>query len=157
MTSATSALKTNYYVSLERVSLGLSLTRIVLGFLLIAIPRTLMKLINVQDTQTAASVINSRAAGARDVAMGIGTIAAKSSSEKKLWLRLGALCDATDALAAMSRDPGLRFWFRALVPYIAFTTALVEIILSLLVTDSSPVEKPYKEADAQTINTVKAF
>ena len=80
MTSPTTALKTKYYVSLERVSLGLSLTRIVLGFLLIAIPRTLMKLINVQDTQTAASVITSRAAGVRDVAMGIGTIAATSSS-----------------------------------------------------------------------------
>ena len=75
--------------------------------------------------------------------MGIGTIAAKSSSEKKLWLRLGALCDATDAAAAMSRDPGLRFWFRALVPYIAFTTALVELVLSLLITDSSTYEDPF--------------
>ena len=157
MTSPTTALKTKYYVSLERVSLGLSLTRIVLGFLLIAIPRTLMKLINVQDTQTAASVITSRAAGVRDVAMGIGTIAATSSSEKKLWLRLGALCDATDALAAMSRDPGLRFWFRALVPYIAFTTALVEIVLSLLITDSTTAEEPYITGDGQTNNAVKAF
>ena len=143
MTRPTAALTTKYYVSLERVSLGLSLTRIILGFLLIAIPRTLMKFINVKDTQTAASIITSRAAGIRDVAMGIGTIAAKSSSEKKLWLRLGALCDATDALAAMSRDPGLRFWFRALVPYIAFTTALVELVLSLLITDSSTDEDPF--------------
>ena len=142
MTRPTTALKTKYYVSLESVSLGLSLTRIILGFLLIAIPRTLMKFINVKDTQTAASIITSRAAGIRDVAMGIGTIAAKSSSEKKLWLRLGALCDATDALAAMSRDPGLRFWFRALVPCIAFTTALVELVLSLLVTDSPAPENP---------------
>lgn len=143
MTRPTAALTTKYYVSLERVSLGLSLTRIILGFLLIAIPRTLMKFINVQDTQTAASIITSRAAGIRDVAIGIGTIAAKGSSEKKLWLRLGALCDATDALAAMSRDPGLRFWFRALVPYIAFTTALVELVLSLLITDSSTDENPF--------------
>jgi hypothetical protein len=143
MTRPTSALTTKYYVSLERVSLGLSLTRIILGFLLIAIPRTLMKFINVKDNQTAASIITSRAAGIRDVAMGIGTIAAKSSSEKKLWLRLGALCDATDAAAAMSRDPGLRFWFRALVPYIAFTTALVELVLSLLITDSSTDEDPF--------------
>ena len=143
MTRPTAALTTKYYVSLERVSLGLSLTRIILGFLLIAIPRTLMKFINVQDTQTAASIITSRAAGIRDVAIGIGTIAAKGSSEKKLWLRLGALCDATDALAAMSRDPGLRFWFRALVPYIAFTTALVELVLSLLITDSSTGEDPF--------------
>lgn len=143
MTRPTAALTTKYYVSLERVSLGLSLTRIILGFLLIAIPRTLMKFINVQDTQTAASIITSRAAGIRDVAIGIGTIAAKGSSEKKLWLRLGALCDATDALAAMSRDPGLRFWFRALVPYIAFTTALVELVLSLLITDSSTDEDPF--------------
>jgi hypothetical protein len=143
MTRPTAALTTKYYVSLERVSLGLSLTRIILGFLLIAIPRTLMKFINVQDTQTAASIITSRAAGIRDVAMGIGTIAAKGSSEKKLWLRLGALCDATDALAAMSRDPGLRFWFRALVPYTAFTTALVELVLSLLITDSSTDEDPF--------------
>ena len=143
MTRPTAALTTKYYVSLERVSLGLSLTRIILGFLLIAIPRTLMKFINVQDTQTAASIITSRAAGIRDVAIGIGTIAAKGSSEKKLWLRLGALCDATDALAAMSRDPGLRFWFRALVPYIAFTTALVELVLSLLITDSSTYEDPF--------------
>ena len=143
MTRPTAALTTKYYVSLERVTLGLSLTRIILGFLLIAIPRTLMKFINVQDTQTAASIITSRAAGIRDVAIGIGTIAAKGSSEKKLWLRLGALCDATDALAAMSRDPGLRFWFRALVPYIAFTTALVELVLSLLITDSSTDENPF--------------
>ena len=143
MTRPTAALTTKYYVSLERVSLGLSLTRIILGFLLIAIPRTLMKFINVQDTQTAASIITSRAAGIRDVAIGIGTIAAKGSSEKKLWLRLGALCDATDALAAMSRDPGLRFWFRALVPYIAFATALVELVLSLLITDSSTDEDPF--------------
>ena len=143
MTRPTAALTTKYYVSLERVSLGLSLTRIILGFLLIAIPRTLMKFINVHDTQTAASIITSRAAGIRDVAIGIGTIAAKGSSEKKLWLRLGALCDATDALAAMSRDPGLRFWFRALVPYIAFTTALVELVLSLLITDSSTDEDPF--------------
>ena len=143
MTRPTAALTTKYYVSLERVSLGLSLTRIILGFLLIAIPRTLMKFINVQDTQTAASIITSRAAGIRDVAIGIGTIAAKGSSEKKLWLRLGALCDATDALAAMSRDPGLRFWFRALVPYIAFTTALLELVLSLLITDSSTDEDPF--------------
>ena len=143
MTRPTAALTTKYYVSLERVSLGLSLTRIILGFLLIAIPRTLMKFINVQDTQTAASIITSRDAGIRDVAIGIGTIAAKGSSEKKLWLRLGALCDATDALAAMSRDPGLRFWFRALVPYIAFTTALVELVLSLLITDSSTDEDPF--------------
>ena len=143
MTRPTAALTTKYYVSLERVSLGLSLTRIILGFLLIAIPRTLMKFINMQDTQTAASIITSRAAGIRDVAIGIGTIAAKGSSEKKLWLRLGALCDATDALAAMSRDPGLRFWFRALVPYIAFTTALVELVLSLLITDSSTDENPF--------------
>ena len=143
MTRPTAALTTKYYVSLERVSLGLSLTRIILGFLLIAIPRTLMKFINMQDTQTAGSIITSRAAGIRDVAIGIGTIAAKGSSEKKLWLRLGALCDATDALAAMSRDPGLRFWFRALVPYIAFTTALVELVLSLLITDSSTDENPF--------------
>jgi hypothetical protein len=102
-----------------------------------------MKFINVEDTQTAASIITSRAAGIRDVAIGIGTIAAKSSSEKKLWLRLGALCDATDALAAMSRDPGLRFWFRALVPYIAFTTALLELVLSLLITDSPTDEDPF--------------
>lgn len=143
MAPAVTALKKKYYVSLERVSLGLSLTRIILGFSLIAIPRTLMKFINVKDSQTAASIITSRAAGIRDVAMGIGTIAAKNSNEKKLWLRLGALCDATDALAAMSRDPGLRFWFRALVPYVAFTTALVELVLSLLITDSSPAEDTF--------------
>jgi hypothetical protein len=143
MAPAVTALKKKSYVSLERVSLGLSLTRIILGFSLIAIPRTLMKFINVKDSQTAASIITSRAAGIRDVAMGIGTIAAKNSNEKKLWLRLGALCDATDALAAMSRDPGLRFWFRALVPYVAFTTALVELVLSLLITDSSPAEDTF--------------
>jgi hypothetical protein len=90
----------------------LSLGRIAIGGLLFVAPRWAARAWTGESDGTAISAMAVRGLGARDLAIGVGTLfALEEGGHPSSWLQAGAAADATDALSVMvnlGRLPALR-------------------------------------------------
>jgi hypothetical protein len=90
----------------------LSIGRIAIGGLLFVAPRRAARAWTTESNGSAISALAVRGLGARDVAIGMGTLAAlEGGGDSSRWLKAGAAADATDALSVLvnfGRLPGLR-------------------------------------------------
>ena len=78
----------------------MSIGRIAIGIGLISAPRLFAPVWVGRDGLSAAATLFSRAVGARDMALGIGTLAAIERGQPiQGWIRGAILADATDAIA----------------------------------------------------------
>jgi hypothetical protein len=92
----------------------LSLGRLVLGAILFLAPATAMRrMMGVSDMPVAARWAT-RGLGARDAAIGLGTlIALERGSDYKMWLQAGVVADSSDVVSTLSgfgEMPSLRRW-----------------------------------------------
>ena len=76
-------------------------TRVGIGLVLLAVPRAMAGWIGPFARRPEAKVLT-RIAGARDVALGMGALAAlREATPARRWLQVGAAVDAVDALASL--------------------------------------------------------
>jgi hypothetical protein len=78
---------------------SLPAVRIAIGVGSWAVPEMTGKLFGFRDLGNTETVYMARLFGARDVALGVGTIMSGGRG-RKLWLKLGIACDLADAAAA---------------------------------------------------------
>jgi hypothetical protein len=92
----------------------LSVGRITVGALMVLAPRRAARLWTGEDEGSAISALAVRGLGARDLAIGMGTlIALEDDGDVSGWLRAGIVSDAGDALGVLSnfgKLGGLRRW-----------------------------------------------
>jgi hypothetical protein len=92
----------------------LSVGRVVAGGLLFIAPRRAARAWTGENEDSAISVMAVRGLGARDMAIGMGTLVAiERGGDVGGWLRAGAASDATDALSVLAhfgRLPDIRRW-----------------------------------------------
>jgi hypothetical protein len=92
----------------------LSVGRVAFGALMILAPRRAARLWTGENEDSAISAMAVRGLGARDLAIGMGTLVAlEEDGGVAGWLRAGVVSDAGDALAVLSnfgRLRGLRRW-----------------------------------------------
>ena len=83
----------------REVAIGLSIGRVVVGGALVVAPaKTVAPWVGPEAALTASQVVT-RAMGGRDVALGLGTLAAMREGCVRPWLAAGVLADATDLVA----------------------------------------------------------
>ena len=75
--------------------------RIVVGTASWVAPRLSGELFGVSSRRNPQLPYIARLFGIRDLAMGVGVLAA-GADERRLWLQLGVVCDLADALAALA-------------------------------------------------------
>jgi len=81
--------------------------RIVAGFALVAAPGRSGAVWLGHDAARPAPQLALRALGARDVALGVGTLATlDDSSQLRRWVAASAICDFADAASAMATPSG---------------------------------------------------
>jgi hypothetical protein len=86
---------------------ALGVGRIVIGALALAMPTRLLSRLPAAVAGGAAAPWLARVAGVRDIALGLAAIAARRDGHAVARVaRLGALCDATDAIVTLAA-PGL--------------------------------------------------
>ena len=76
----------------------LALTRTGVGAVMLARPRLLPQVLGVDSAASARTSWVVQMLGAREVAMGLGGLAAGRRRDARLWIAAGALSDAVDAL-----------------------------------------------------------
>jgi hypothetical protein len=109
----------------------LSVGRVVAGGLLLVAPRLAARAWTGEELDSSVSAMAVRGLGARDMAIGMGTLAAlEHGGDIGGWLRAGAVSDATDAFSVLShfgRLPGIRRWVLAATAcgaaYVGWTAA----------------------------------
>lgn len=93
---------------------ALSLGRVVVGAAAFLAPRRFARAWTGERTETAVSSIAMRSLGARDVAIGLGTLfALERGAPVKHWIQAQVVADGSDALGTLAnfRDlPPLRRW-----------------------------------------------
>lgn len=78
---------------------GIGAGRVAIGTVLFAAPTTATRMLGVDSASAKRMAFLARMTAARDVSLGIGTLAARGSDQLGLWLAVGALADAADAVA----------------------------------------------------------
>lgn len=113
----TSTSATAYALLVAGTPRRLALARTGVGAGLLVRPRTLPMLLGIDSATSSRMAWSSSMLGAREVALGLGTLAALRSTDPRaarLWIAAGVLCDAVDVLAVggaavkgrLSRAPG---------------------------------------------------
>jgi hypothetical protein len=93
-------------------------SRVAIGGSALLAPGVATTVLGKEGPATARERLIVRAAGARDLAIGAGTVrAVNRGDDVAAWLAAGAACDAADAFAAATggRELGRRRWLVALV------------------------------------------
>src|SRR5919106_2583500 len=92
----------------------LSIGRVAFGALMVLAPRRAARLWTGESEESAISAMAVRGLGARDLAIGMGTLVAlEDDGDVAGWLRAGMVSDAGDALGVLSnfgKLRGLRPW-----------------------------------------------
>ncbi|HEX2054268.1 MAG TPA: hypothetical protein VHJ78_11165 [Actinomycetota bacterium] len=95
---------------LKKLAFTVGFLRLGIGTVAIVAPGIAMKLWLGADSKSKPVKAMGLSVGARDVAIGVGTIGALSSGrDPSLWLKLGAFADAADAVGTVRtfrEDPG---------------------------------------------------
>ena len=105
--------------------------RVLIGAALVTAPRTAGRLWLRADAESPATAVALRGLGVRDVALGLGTLAAmESGGTVRRWLEAGALADLGDTTAMVVVGDELASSTRALTIATAAGAAAVGIWLS---------------------------
>jgi hypothetical protein len=113
----TSTSATAYALLVAGTPRRLALARTGVGAALLVRPRALPTLLGIDSATGSRMAWSTSMLGAREVALGLGTLAALRSTDPRaarLWIAAGILCDAVDVLAVggaavkgrLSRAPG---------------------------------------------------
>jgi hypothetical protein len=92
----------------QTAALALAAGRVVVGASLLAAPGLAAQWAG-EDARSPGGQLISRALGARDAALGVGTLAAaRDPAQLRRWLLLSSACDAADFAATLAgpRSPG---------------------------------------------------
>lgn len=92
-------------MSAEQQIRNLAIGRIVIGVLSYAFPNLAGKLFGISSAANPQAPYLARLFGIRDIALGLGTLQSTGEARKQ-WLRVGVLCDAADAAAAVAGRQG---------------------------------------------------
>jgi hypothetical protein len=106
--------------------------RIVLGVIALAKPRLASRIwVGPDAARGLTPVVLGRAAGGRDVALGVGAVAcALSRAPLRPWVLAGGGADAVDAVATWLGGPELPRWRRTLLTVVSAGSALIAAYLA---------------------------
>lgn len=118
----------------EEVAKAFGWLRIIVGALLLLLPRMSTRMWTGEDSDDAPTEMAVRGMGVRDLAIGAGLVGALGAGAPAAgWLRAGAIVDAGDAFATMTSWRGLGrprgiFWFLTEVGSALFAMELADRI-----------------------------
>jgi hypothetical protein len=94
-------------VNAQPVARALAAGRVAIGAALCAAPQLAAQWVGADGRRPGARTLT-RALGARDAALGLGTLAAADTAELRHWLLASSLSDAVDLAATFGRPPSGR-------------------------------------------------
>jgi hypothetical protein len=112
-------------VNAQPVARALAAGRVAIGAALCAAPQLGAQWVGADGRRPGARTLT-RALGARDAALGLGTLLAADTAELRHWLLASSLSDAVDLAATFGRPPSTR---RSVVMAMAAAAAATSVIL----------------------------
>jgi hypothetical protein len=118
-------------VNAQPVARALAAGRVAIGAALCAAPQLGAHWVGADGQRPGARTLT-RALGARDAALGLGTLAATDTAELRHWLLASSLSDVVDLAATFGRPPSGR---RSVVLALAAGAAATSLLLSVAATE----------------------